>query len=57
MRNEILARHGYVFSKEANREYFSGQSWYDENPDFSYDMLNAVEMENVETIKALEAEK
>ena len=57
IRNEILARHGYVFSKEANREYFSGQSWYEENPDFSYDMLNAVEMENVETIKALEAEK
>ncbi|MBQ8505828.1 MAG: YARHG domain-containing protein [Clostridia bacterium] len=57
MRNEILARHGYVFQKEAYREYFGSQGWYSENPDFSYDQLNAVEMENVETIKALEAAK
>lgn len=57
MRNEILARHGYVFQKESYREYFSSQGWYQENPDFSYDMLNAVEMENIETIKALEEKK
>ena len=54
MRNEILARHGYVFKKAVYQEYFSAQSWYEENPDFSYDDLNAVEMENVETIKSLE---
>ena len=54
MRNEILARHGYVFKKDVYREYFGSQSWYEENPAFSYDDLNAVEMENVETIKALE---
>ncbi len=57
MRNEILARHGYIFSNESYREYFSGQGWYEENPDFSYDLLNPVEMENIETIKALEEQK
>ena len=57
MRNEILARHGYVFQNESYREYFSAQGWYAENPDFSYDDLNAVEMENIETIKALEEQK
>lgn len=54
MRNEILARHGYVFKKEVYQQYFSAQSWYSPNPDFDYSDLNAVEMENVETIKALE---
>ena len=57
MRNEILARHGYVFQNESYREYFSSQGWYAENPGFSYDDLNAVEMENIETIKALEEQK
>ena len=57
MRNEILARHGYVFQKEGYREYFSSQSWYTENPDFSHDQLNSVEMENIETIKSLEEQK
>lgn len=54
MRNEILARHGYEFKKETYRQYFSAQSWYTPNPDFDYNDLNAVEMENVETIKKLE---
>ena len=54
MRNEILARHGYVFKTDSYREYFAAQSWYEENPDFVYDDLNAVEMENVELIKKLE---
>lgn len=57
MRNEILARHGYVFKKEVYRNYFSGKSWYSEDPDFDYNSLNAVEMENVETIKKLEEKK
>lgn len=57
MRNEILARHGYVFKKEVYRDYFSGKSWYSEDPDFDYNSLNAVEMENVETIKRLEEKK
>lgn len=54
MRNEILARHGYPFKKEAYRTYFEGMSWYTRNEDFEYNMLNAIEMANVETIKAIE---
>jgi len=57
MRNEILARHGYPFKKAQYQEYFASQSWYTENPDFDYNMLSSIEMENVETIKKLEEAK
>lgn len=57
MRNEILARHGYPFKKAQYQEYFGSQSWYTENPDFDYNMLSKIEMDNVETIKKLEAAK
>lgn len=54
MRNEILARHGYPFQKPQYQEYFGSQIWYEENPDFDYNMLSKIEMDNVETIKKLE---
>lgn len=54
MRNEILARHGYPFKKEQYQTYFGSKSWYTPDPNFSYDSLNSIEMENVETIKGLE---
>ena len=57
MRNEILARHGYPFKKAEYQEYFGSQSWYTENPDFDYNMLSKIEMDNVETIKKLEEAK
>lgn len=57
MRNEILARHGYPFKKAQYQEYFGSQIWYEENPDFDYNMLSKIEMANVETIKKLEAAK
>ena len=57
MRNEILARHGYPFKKAQYQEYFGNQSWYTENPDFDYNMLSKIEMDNVETIKKLEEAK
>ena len=55
MRNEILARHGYVFKKDKYKNHFGAQDWYTPNPDFAYSMLNEIEMANVETIKKLEA--
>lgn len=55
MRNEILARHGYVFKKDQYKNHFGSQAWYQPNPDFYYGMLNDVEMQNVETIKDIEA--
>lgn len=46
IRNEIYARHGYVFNTEAYQEYFSQKSWYEPNPDFSEAQLNEIEIAN-----------
>jgi hypothetical protein len=52
-RNEIYARHGYVFKSQDLQTYFSSKSWY--HPDSSFDgSLNEVEKENVDFIKARE---
>jgi len=52
-RNEIYARHGYVFKSEDLQTYFSSKSWY--QPDQSFDgSLNEIEKENVNFIKARE---
>jgi YARHG domain len=52
-RNEIFARHGYIFKSEDLRRYFGEQPWYGER---SRDVsLNAIESANVEFIKAREA--
>jgi len=56
MRNEIFARHGYIFQTDEMRDYFSNKSWY--NPRF-YDvnnMLSKIEKENVALIKNMNAE-
>lgn len=53
-RNEIYARHGYIFNSDDLRFYFSKKSWY--YPDASYDgkTLNQVEKYNVELIQSRE---
>lgn len=52
-RNEIYARHGYVFKSQDLQKYFSSKSWY--HPDPSFDgSLNEVEKENVDFIKVRE---
>lgn len=55
-RNEIFARHGYVFVQEPYKSYFKTKAWYNTNPSFkgSYGELSDVERNNVETIKELE---
>jgi uncharacterized membrane protein YvbJ len=52
-RNEIYARHGYVFKSEDLQKYFSSKSWYNADPSYG-DSLNEVEKENVELLKARE---
>ena len=48
-RNEIYARHGYVFKSIELRSYFMTKSWY--YPDDSFDgVLNGVEKKNAEFI-------
>jgi len=54
MRNEIFARHGYIFKTKDMQEYFNAQSWY--IPRFSdvSDQLNEIEKKNVAFIKSYE---
>jgi len=49
-RNEIYARHGMVFGVKGLDTYFTEQSWYKPNPDFSDSMLSELEHQNVNTI-------
>ena len=54
MRNEIYARHGYIFQTREMKNYFNNQSWY--NPVY-YDvthMLTSLEKSNIAYIKKFE---
>ena len=55
-RNEIYARHGYIFQTEKYNEYFSMFSWYTPTTRTLPD-LNEIESENVKTISAYESAK
>ena len=59
MRNEIYARHGYIFTTEPYKSYFNSKSWYTPDPSFKGDdkELNEYELENVRTIKSVEDSK
>jgi uncharacterized membrane protein YvbJ len=52
-RNEIYARHGYVFKSADLQKYFSSKSWYNADPSYNTS-LNEVEKENVKLLKARE---
>jgi len=51
-RNEIFARHGFIFKTEPFKSYFNNKSWYKQNPTFkgSDEELNAAEIYNVQLI-------
>ncbi len=54
MRNEIYARHGYVFSSADLKAHFSKMSWYKPLNDNSKVQLSQLEQLNVDLIKAWE---
>jgi hypothetical protein len=54
MRNEIYARHGYIFQTEDMRNYFNNQSWYTPRYSDVSSMLTAIEKYNIELIKYAE---
>jgi uncharacterized protein (TIGR02145 family) len=54
MRNEIFARHGYIFTTEAMNAYFRKQSWYSPRYSNVNSMLTNIEMKNIELIKRYE---
>lgn len=56
-RNEIFARHGYIFSGSDLQEYFGGKSWYTPRytpEEFRWDWLSSVEMKNIALIQERE---
>ncbi|WP_022755757.1 YARHG domain-containing protein [Butyrivibrio fibrisolvens] len=54
-RNEIYARHGYVFKTSELNDYFNGMSWYLPNPNFD-GTLYGVEEANTIFIKTYQEE-
>jgi hypothetical protein len=52
-RNEIYARHGYVFKSAGLQKYFSSKSWYIADPSYN-SSLNEIEKENLKLLKARE---
>ncbi|WP_419743125.1 YARHG domain-containing protein [Paraclostridium dentum] len=56
IKNEIFARHGYVFKNEDYRNYFTSMPWYLPDSRFKGTLkeLNPVEKHNVELIQSIE---
>jgi hypothetical protein len=55
MRNEVYARHGYIFNTPEMKSYFQKQSWYrPQSPEVTR-QFSAVEARNVQTIRDQEA--
>lgn len=57
MRNELFARHGYIFKSEDMKKHFTNQTWYrpiNENADEIYTLLSDIEKGNIELIKKYE---
>lgn len=51
MRNEIYARHGYIFQSKDLREYFSSKPWYSEKYNDVSFLLTEIEERNILFIK------
>lgn len=50
-RNEIYARHGYVFESSELNDYFATKSWYTADPSYDGNSLSALEQQNAEYIR------
>jgi membrane-associated protein TcaA len=51
MKNEILARHGFIFKDKEMKDYFSGQNWYKPKSSSVDNLLSDIEKKNLEFIK------
>lgn len=55
LRNEIFARHGYIFKSRDLQEHFNSKSWYHPITTSTYDVhLNSIEQYNINLIKQYE---
>lgn len=50
IRNEIYARHGYIFQTTDIQNYFASKSWYYPNSNYDESLLNSIEKANIDTI-------
>lgn len=57
MRNEIYARHGYIFKTEPYKSYFNSKYWYVPNENFNENMLSELEKRNKDFIAEYEKNK
>lgn len=60
MRNEVFAKHGYIFKDPILKKHFSSKKWYRglyDDTKIVYDKLSDIEKQNHETIKRAEANK
>jgi len=53
-RNEIYARHGYIFQNKDIQSAFEATDWYSPNPDYSDELLNEIERSNIDTLVSYE---
>ena len=56
-RNEIMARHGFIFDSPDMKEYFEQQSWYQPSAAYEDSALSETEQENIELIHRSELKK
>lgn len=58
LRNEIFARHGYVFKDKNVQKNFEAMDWYKPDPSFTSDrvsaVLSSIEFKNITSIKTAE---
>ena len=54
MRNEIFARHGYIFKTAEMKQYFQKQSWYTPRYSDVNAKLSKTELKNIDLIKSYE---
>ena len=54
LRNEIFARHGFIFKSEDLDSYFRTFNWYTPNNNYSNSILSKTEKNNIEIIKRIE---
>ncbi|UZW14317.1 DUF5050 domain-containing protein [Clostridium pasteurianum] len=56
-RNELFARHGYIFNTPEFKEYFESKTWYHPNSSFNGELKDNIEKYNFNLIKKIEDSK
>lgn len=56
-RNEIYARHGYIFKDTQLQKYFESKAWYKKDKSFRGSIKDPIEQHNIQLIKEAEDKK